>query len=54
MWNFFQIYSLIPEVPLDLLDKLLTLDPAKRLTSEEALKHRFLSDVDKNNIPSLE
>ena len=44
----------IPDVPLDLLDKLLTLDPSKRLNATEALEHRFLAGVDKNNIPSLE
>ena len=44
----------VPEVPLDLLDRLLTLDPGKRLSAEEALRHRFLAGVDKNNIPSPE
>lgn len=46
--------GVIPDVPLDLLDRLLTLDPARRLSAEEALKHRFLASVDKDNVPSLE
>lgn len=47
------VYSLIPETPLDLLDKLLTIDPSKRLSSEEALQHPFLCDVNKDNMPTL-
>lgn len=43
--------SYIPEVPLDLLDKLLTLDPKKRLSSEDALQHPFLDGIDKDVIP---
>ena len=39
--------SIIPEVPLDLLDKLLTLDPSKRYTAQQSLQHPFLRNVDK-------
>ena len=42
--------SSIPEVPLDLMDKLLTLDPAKRMSAAEALNHPFLKEVNKLSI----
>lgn len=32
----------IPEVALELIDKLLALDPNKRISAEESLKHPFL------------
>ena len=42
--------STIPEVPLDLMDRLLTLDPLKRMSAADALNHPFLRDVNKNDI----
>lgn len=36
----------LPTDALDLLDKLLVLDPSKRLTAIEALEHPFLASVD--------
>ena len=34
-----------PDMAYDLLARLLELDPARRISAEEALKHPFLSDV---------
>lgn len=36
------VHRLIPEPALELMDKMLSLDPNKRITAEESLKHPFL------------
>lgn len=48
-------YSFMPADALDLFDRMLTLDPSKRITAEESLQHPFLKDIVCENIspPSL-
>lgn len=48
-------FSFMPADALDLFDRMLTLDPSKRITAEESLQHPFLKDVICENIspPSL-
>ena len=43
-------YCSLPEDALDLLDQMLTLDPSKRASCEEALNHAFLKDVNPDEI----
>ena len=44
-------YAFMPMQALDLLDKMLELDPLKRITSEEALKSAWLIDIQPHQIP---
>ena len=41
----------IPSLPLDLLDKMLSLDPSKRPSATDVLNHRWLQHVDMRKIP---
>jgi len=47
-------FCYFPEHALDLVDKTLTMDPDQRLTAEECLKHKFLSDVDLSKEPPMQ
>ncbi|CAB3402911.1 unnamed protein product [Caenorhabditis bovis] len=44
---------IMPSQAVDLLDKLLSLDPKKRLTAREALNHPWILSLKRTNVPPL-
>ncbi|XP_074552180.1 uncharacterized protein cdk12 [Halichoeres trimaculatus] len=44
-------FAVLPTPALDLLDQMLTLDPARRCTSEQALHSDFLCDIEPSRMP---
>ena len=51
LYQLFTCFSSIPKSALDLLDKMLELDPAKRIAVEHALKCDWLKNVNPADIP---
>lgn len=45
------VYFRLPKSALDLLDEMLILDPSRRISCKDALKHPFLRDIDPDNVP---
>lgn len=37
---------------LDLLDRMLIYDPAKRISAKQALQHPYFDDLDKSDLPA--
>ncbi|KAG5666400.1 hypothetical protein PVAND_014429 [Polypedilum vanderplanki] len=44
-------FAYMPDSALDLFDKMLTLDPEKRITAEDALKSQWLKNIEPETLP---
>lgn len=44
----------MPSPAIDLLDKMIMLDPKKRLTASDALKHQWIRHIDPSKVPPLQ
>ncbi len=48
------VYSSLAEPALDLFDRMLELDPAKRISAMDALQSNWLKGINENTIKPLE
>jgi serine/threonine protein kinase len=51
---FKPVYSSLVEPALDLFDRMLELDPAKRISATDALQSTWLKNINENTIKPLE
>jgi cyclin-dependent kinase 1 len=54
-WTSFNLKETVTELNdqgLDLLEKTLIYNPAKRISARDALNHPYFDDLDKNNLPA--
>ncbi len=52
--NLYRFYFSLAEPALDLFDRMLELDPEKRITAIDALQSTWLKNINQNTIKPLE